>query len=163
MGVMLALDRPAPARGRRHGQHARSSAVQAPADALAAFLRASLPAGGGRAASRPGAGRPAVGLPADSRPAVGLPADSRPAVGLPADRRRGAALPAGGRRAADLFLRPATGLVGRWAARRAARRAAAAALAGQPLAALGNGTNAVLVVLVLAEPALAEPELAETA
>jgi len=153
MGVMLALDRPAPARGRRHGQHARSSAVQAPADALAAFLRASLPAGGGRAASRPGAGRPAVGLPADSRPAVGLPAD----------RRRGAALPAGGRRAADLFLRPATGLVGRWAARRAARRAAAAALAGQPLAALGNGTNAVLVVLVLAEPALAEPELAETA
>jgi len=151
MGVMLALDRPAPARGRRHGQHARSSAVQAPADALAAFLRASLPAGGGRAASRPGAGRPAVGLPADRRPAVGLPADRRPAVGLPADRRRGA----------DLFLRPATGLVGRWAARRAARRAAAAALAGQPLAALGNGTNAVLVVLVLAEPELAEPELAE--
>jgi hypothetical protein len=53
MGVMLTLDGPRQARGRRRGQHTRSPEEQACVDAFAAFLHD--PPGAGRALSRLGA------------------------------------------------------------------------------------------------------------
>jgi hypothetical protein len=51
MGVMLSLDRQAPARSRRQGQHARSSEGRAGLNASAGFLRRDA-AGSGRHLSR---------------------------------------------------------------------------------------------------------------
>jgi hypothetical protein len=53
MGVMLTLDGPRLARGRRRGQHTRSAEEQACVDAFAAFLHD--PPGAGRTLSRLGA------------------------------------------------------------------------------------------------------------
>jgi hypothetical protein len=105
MGVMLALDGPRQARGRRRGQHTRSPEEQACVDAFAAFLHD--PPGGGRALSRLGAavlaGRllPAARALAD---AVDLVLADQPASGQPA--AAGAARP-GGTVAANFTVSPA--------------------------------------------------------
>ena len=90
MGVMLTLDGPRQARGRRRGQHTRSPEEQACVDAFAAFLHD--PPGAGRTLSRLGAtvlaGRllPAARALADAvdlvladQPAGAPPASSAPA------------------------------------------------------------------------------------
>jgi hypothetical protein len=105
MGVMLALDGPRQARGRRRGQHTRSPEEQACVDAFAAFLHD--PPGAGRALSRLGAtvlaGRllPAARALAD---AVDMVLADQPASGHPA--AAGAARP-GGTVAANFTVSPA--------------------------------------------------------
>jgi hypothetical protein len=101
MGVMLCLDRPGPARGQRHGHHARSAAVRATADAIAAFLRSGVPVVGrrrGRRALGGSAARPAAAalVPggAGNLIAAGRLADAR-RVEAPAHAGDGGLAPAG--------------------------------------------------------------------
>lgn len=95
MGVMLTLDGPRQARGRRRGQHTRSAEEQACVDAFAAFLHD--PPGAGRALSRLGttvlADRllPAARALAD---AVDLVLADAPGVGQPGPGSGGKTSPA---------------------------------------------------------------------